>query len=212
MPTPSTNLSTGLSTKPTRLVPDYIAKTQKYVPLSVFFAGIPEDEAEPNSLFGFRMPDRTKKAAPAKGPKKNKGGDTSSEKDQKSKDDDKDEKDKGPQKGAEGPQRSQTSKPRPQASVPAQGAQGGGEAQSGAKQESKTMGESLAGLLSMAQNWHSSASSHEEMTTTANVPTLPVPIGTDDSDDDKRRRRKRKRKRSLSRGLYLLLKSKPMNP
>lgn len=150
--TPSTNLSTGLSTKPTRLTPDYLAKTQNYVPLSVFFAGVPEQEADPDSLFGLRMPDRKKKVPAQPKEKKSKGGSTSGAKGDKDKDDDSGEgkKEKGTQGGAQGPERSQTSKPRPQASVPAQGAQQPSQAvAAGGKQEALTG--ALGRLLDVVQ-------------------------------------------------------------
>lgn len=202
---PSTNLSTGLSTKPTRLVPDYLSKTQNYVPLSVFFMGVPEQEANPDSLFGFRMPEKEKKEPSDRQKKKASSGSTS-DKDQKQKDD-KDDKDKEgkTQKTPDSPQRSQTSKPRPQASVPSQGAQGGN--QEAPKQERLSL--ALGKLLDIVQDWKPIASS-ESMTTTANVSTLPVPIGAGDgrkfldSPGDDKRKRKRKNKH-LSRKLYLLL-------
>lgn len=270
--TPSTNLSTGLSTKPTRLIPDYLAKTQNYVPLSVFFAGVPEQEADPDSLFGLRMPDRKKKEPAKPKEKKSKGGSTSGAKDDKGKDDDSEgKKEKDTQGGAQGPERSQTSKPRPQASVPSQGAQQPSQAvAAGGKQEArvtmqspqkcklcnepadkriiwadgraympvcskhvkdgkrylekkngkradivavktvKTMSEGLSVLLDVALRGKSVAPLDVEMTTTANVPTLPVPIGAGDGrkfldhpDDDKRK--KKKKGRRLSRRLYILL-------
>jgi len=211
--TPSTNLSTGLSTKPTRLIPDYLAKNQNYLPLSVFFAGIPEQEADPDSLFGLRMPERKKKGEPKQ--KKTKGGNTSGENDPKQKSDDEDTSEKkGAQKGSEGPQRSQTSKQRPQSSVPARTSQAGthaqGATQQGAQQQEvfmKDMSHGLAVLLDMALNGQSVARS--EMTTTANVPTLPVPIGAGDGrkflDRPGDTKRKKKKKKSLSRSLYILL-------
>lgn len=268
--TPSTNLSTGLSTKPTRLVPDYLSKNQNFLPLSVFFAGTKEPEADPDSLFGLRMPEREKTARPPK-EKKAKGGDTSSSKGDKDDSEDSDKKEKGAQKGPQSPERSQTSKPRPQQATQAQSPQQGAQGAAGAKQEArgtmwksqkcrlcskeadkriiwadgrayypvcsdhvkagkadltkrngkmaaivavktvKNMNEALSALLfgALFQKGQSIARS-EMMTTTANVPTLPVPIGAGDGrkfldrpDDDKRK--KKKKKRPLSRSLYILL-------
>jgi len=128
--TPSTNLSTGLSTKPTRLNPDYLTKSQNFVPLSVFFSGVPEAEADPDSLFGYRMPERKKKVAPPK-EKKAKGGTSNSKDDKVDKNDD--SKDKG-EKEKESPQKQQTAQPRTQ--QPTQSQPEPAQAQ-GAKQESK---------------------------------------------------------------------------
>lgn len=207
--TPSMNLSTGLSTKPTRIVPDYLAKTQKYVPLSVFFMGVPEEEAERDSLFGYRMPDRKKEGdSQPKKDKKNKSGDSSSDKDQKAKDDEdnKDSKPKDSQKGVDSSPKGQQSKPQPSVSTDNQGSAQGSQGAAGTT-------EALSRLVNFTQNWQSTASSDDEhkregMTTSANVPTLPVPIGAGDGrkfldspSDDK----KKKKKKSLSRKLYLLL-------
>jgi len=211
--TPSTNLSTGLSTKPTRLIPGYLAKTQNYVPLSVFFAGVPEQEADPDSLFGLRMPGRKKKEPAKSKEKKSKGGSTDGEKEKQGDDDEK----KDAPDGAEGPQKSQTSKPRPQSSVPAQAPQQGAQAAPATGKQESLSGV-LGRLLDVVQG-KSVAPFDEptvkrlpktEITTTANVPTLPIPIGAGDGrkfldypDDDKRKRKKKRRR--LSRSLYVLL-------
>src|SRR5210317_1804566 len=148
--TPSTNLSTGLSTKPVRLTPDYLAKSQNFVPLSVFFVGVPEEETDPDSLFGYRMPDRKKKVAPKE--KKAKGG-TSQSKDDKesSKDDDSKDKDKDDKEKKDSSQSVQSTPARTQqAPAQSQGAQEPAQSQS-AKQESKgSMSEGLSVLLDMA--------------------------------------------------------------
>ena len=74
----------------------------------------------------------------------------------------------------------------------------------------KNMSEALSALLFGAQNWMSTTSSEEGMTTTANVPTLPVPIGPGndrkfpDCPADGKRRKLRKKKR-LSRGVRTML-------
>jgi len=201
--TPSTNLSTGLSTKPTRLIPDYLAKNQNFVPLSVFFAGTKEPEADPDSLFGLRMPSREKKAPPKE--KKARSGDSSGDKSAKDKKDDDDEKKgKESEKGKEAPPRPQTAQPRAQQAPQSQAPEKAPQAAQGAKQESEKRG--LAMLLDMAIR----GQSMEGMTTTANVPTLPVPIGAGDGrkfldrpGDEKKK--KKKKKGSLSRSLHLLL-------
>lgn len=164
----STNLSTGTSTKPTRMIPDYLANTQNYIPLSLFFAGVPEQEADPDSLFGFRMPSRKQEP---KGKKKAKSGATGGKGEKEKPEDDSGEKGSGSQADAEGPQRAQTSKPRPAASAPAQAlpqAQ-----QAGGKQESLS---GVLGRLLGAVQGQSIALQKQipstETTLTANVPTI----------------------------------------
>jgi hypothetical protein len=184
---PSTNLSTGLSTKPTRLIPDYLAKNQKYIPLSVFFAGIPEEEAEKDSLFGYRMPERKKQELPSK-EKKTKGGSTNSDKDQKQKDDDEDS-EKSKEKSKEQPQSAPASK---SDSQPDQAAT---KSESFQKWQSTAISERMKWLLKVAN----------EATTTANISTLPVPIGAGDGRKFLDRPGDKKKKKSLSSKLYILL-------
>jgi hypothetical protein len=101
------NLSTGLSTKPVRLAPDgagiknrWSANQAQYVPLSVFFMGIPEDEADPDALFGLRMPSREKTAPPKE--KKASGGDTKGKDKGKGDEDEANSKEGGKDKGKGG--------------------------------------------------------------------------------------------------------------
>lgn len=129
------NLSTGLSTKPVRLAPDgagiknrWSANQAQYVPLSVFFMGIPEDEADPDALFGLRMPSREK--APPK-EKKASGGDTKGKDKGKGNEDEADSKEGGKDKGKGGkaaaasPAGPKGPEPEPQPAAQSKGAEPG---------------------------------------------------------------------------------------
>jgi hypothetical protein len=163
----STNIGTRLDAKPVTMAPDgagirnrWSSNPNQYVPLSVFFMGIPDADADPDSLFGFRMPDRKKSASPKE--KKSRGGSTGG-KDEKQKDDDEDDdKGKSSDKGGSGPERAQSAKPRPAQSSQSQSTRGGAPAAPVTKQETKgTMSDGLARLLGLVNGGQSVAHLNE---------------------------------------------------